>query len=64
MNSEEITMLLILLKDFKDSFDVTLRDWATEPVELDLKLIPNRLIVYSTRSLESESKHSEKILND
>ena len=37
MNSEEITMLLILLKDFKDSFDVTLRDWATEPVELELK---------------------------
>ena len=37
MNAEERTLLLILLGDFKDLFDGTLGDWATEPVDLELK---------------------------
>ena len=37
MNSEEITQLLSLLEEFEDLFGVTVVDWATEPVELDLK---------------------------
>ena len=34
MNAEERTQLLSILEDL---FDVTLGDWATEPVDLELK---------------------------
>ena len=37
LNSEEITQLLRLLKDFEEFFDGTLGDWATEPANLDIK---------------------------
>ena len=37
LNAEEITLLLSLLEDFEDLFDDTLGDWATEPVDLELK---------------------------
>ena len=37
LNSEERTLLLSLLKDFEDLVDGTLGDWATEPVDLELK---------------------------
>ena len=36
LNSEERTLLLILLKYFEELFDGTLGDWATEPVDLEL----------------------------
>ena len=36
LNAEEITQLLILLKDFEDLFYGTLGYWATEPVDLEL----------------------------
>ena len=36
LNFEERTMLLSLLEDFEDLFDVTLGNWAVEPVELEL----------------------------
>ena len=36
MNSEEITLLLILIEDFEELFDGTLGDWATDPVYLEL----------------------------
>ena len=36
-NSEEITLLLILLKEFEELFDGTLGDWSTDPVNLELK---------------------------
>ena len=32
MNDEEKTQLLSLLEEFEDLLDVTLGDWATEPV--------------------------------
>ena len=35
-NAEGRTLLLSLLEDFEDFFDVTLGYWATEPVDLDL----------------------------
>ena len=38
LNAEERAQLLILLEDFEDLFDGNLEDWATEPVNLDLKL--------------------------
>ena len=37
LNAEEINQLLSLPKDFEDLFGVTLGDWATEPVDLELK---------------------------
>ena len=37
LNSEERTMLLSLLEDFQDLFDGTLGNWATGPVDLELK---------------------------
>ena len=37
LNAEERTQLLSLLEDFEDLFGVTLGDWATEPVNLELK---------------------------
>ena len=37
MNSEEKTHLLSLIEDFKDLFDGTSVDWATETVDLELK---------------------------
>ena len=37
LNAKERTMLLKLLEDSGDLFAVTLGDWATEPVDLDLK---------------------------
>ena len=37
MNTEEITQLLSLFKDFKDLFDGNLGDWNIEPVDLELK---------------------------
>ena len=37
LNAEEKTLLLSLLEDFKDLFDGTLGDWATDPVNLELK---------------------------
>ena len=37
LNAEERTLLLILLENFEDLFDGTLGNWATEPVELELK---------------------------
>ena len=41
LNAEEITQLLIILKEFEDLFDGTLGDWATDPIDLDLKLGSN-----------------------
>ena len=38
LNSEEITLLLSLLEDFEECFDDTLGDWATELLDLELKL--------------------------
>ena len=37
LNAEERTLLLSLLEDFEDLFNGTLGDWATEPVDLELK---------------------------
>ena len=37
LNAEEITFLLSLLKDFGNLFYGTLGNWATEPVDLELK---------------------------
>ena len=37
LNSEEITQLLIPLKDFEDLFDGNLGDWDTDTVNMDLK---------------------------
>ena len=37
LNAEERTLLLSLLKDFKYLFGVTLGDWATEYVDLEIK---------------------------
>ena len=37
LNAEKITQLLRLLQDFEDLFDGTLGDWATEPVDIELK---------------------------
>ena len=37
LNAEEGTQLLSLLKDSEEFFDCTLGDWATEPVDLELK---------------------------
>ena len=37
LNYEERTMLPSLLEEFEDLFDGTLGDWATEPVNLELK---------------------------
>ena len=36
LNAEERTLLLSLLKYFKDLFDGNLGNWATEPVDLEL----------------------------
>ena len=36
LNSEERTLLLILLEDFEDLFDGTLGNQATDPVDLEL----------------------------
>ena len=36
LNSEERTFLLSLLEDFKDLFDGTLGDLATDPIDLEL----------------------------
>ena len=33
-------MLIILLEDFEILFDVSLGDWATEPVDLELNIYP------------------------
>ena len=41
IKSEEITQLFMLLEDFEDLFYGTLGDWATEPVELELKPVSN-----------------------
>ena len=41
MNAEEITLLLSLLGEFGDLFDITLGNWATEPVYLEIKQISN-----------------------
>ena len=37
LNAEERTLLLSIIEDFKDLFEVTLGDWATEPINLELK---------------------------
>ena len=37
INSEDITQLLSLLKDFEDLFYGTLGGWYTDPVNLELK---------------------------
>ena len=37
LNSEEINLLLSLIQYFEDLFDGTLGDWATDPVDLELK---------------------------
>ena len=37
LNNEEINLLLSLLEDLEYFFDGTLGDWATEPVDLELK---------------------------
>ena len=37
LNAEEKNLLLSLLEDSEDLFDVTLGDWDTEPVDLELK---------------------------
>ena len=36
LNVEERTLLIRFIEDFKESFDGTLDEWATEPVNLDL----------------------------
>ena len=36
LNAEERKFLLSLLEDAEDLFDVTLGDWATDPVDLEL----------------------------
>ena len=36
LNAEERTLLIRFIEDFKESFDGTLDEWATEPVNLDL----------------------------
>ena len=36
MNYEERTLLLSLIKDKEDLFDVNLGDWVTEPVDLEI----------------------------
>ena len=51
MNAEEITQLPSLLEDVQELFDVTIRDWDTEPVDLKLSTDYNRLIVNINRSL-------------
>ena len=38
MNAEEINLLHNLLEYFKDLFDGTLGNWATEPVDLELNI--------------------------
>ena len=40
LNAEERTLLLSLLKDFEDFFYGTIGNWATEPVDLELKPDP------------------------
>ena len=37
LNSEERTQLLSFLEELQDLFDGTLGDWATDPVDLELK---------------------------
>ena len=37
INSEKITQLQRLLKDFEDLFGGTLVDWDTDPTDIDLK---------------------------
>ena len=37
LNAEERTLLLSLPEDLEELFDGTLGDWATEPVDLELK---------------------------
>ena len=37
LNTEERTLLPSFLQDFEEFFDGTLGDWATEPVDLELK---------------------------
>ena len=37
LNADERNLLLSLLEDFEDLFDGTLGDWATDPVDLELK---------------------------
>ena len=37
MNAEERTLLLIIFEDFEDLFDGTIGNWATEPINLELK---------------------------
>ena len=37
LNAEERTLLLSLLGDFEEFFDGNLGEWATEPVNLELK---------------------------
>ena len=37
MNAEERTLLLSLMEDFEDLFGGTLGNWATKPVDLELK---------------------------
>ena len=37
MKSEARTLLLSLFEEFKEFFDGALRDWATDPVNIDLK---------------------------
>ena len=36
-NAEERNLLLSIIEDFEDLFDGTLGDWATDPVDLDIK---------------------------
>ena len=38
LNAKERTLLLRLLEEFKDLFNVTLGYWDTEPVDIELKL--------------------------
>ena len=37
LNYEKRTLLLILLEESEDLFDGTLGDWATKPVDLEIK---------------------------
>ena len=61
LNAEEITMLLILLEDFEELFDVTLGDWAIGPVDLELNpyFKPFNIIYYPFPRINKETFRKE-----
>ena len=61
LNAEERTLLLSLLEEFKDLFDGTLGDWATEPVDLELNpdSTPFNSIYYPVPRINKEKFRKE-----